>query len=118
MLAPIEALTKLAEFANAAEQPIPDPVIYSDWFDRADEKRRSLSVGARKLATVQKSIGGRPSYEHFVDPATGEIMKLEALKNESPEDRTARVAAVRQEMDKRRRLIRQVKAFGFAVESQ
>lgn len=100
-------------FTNAENELIPDPAVYSDWFQRADEKRRRLAVGTRRYSTAQEILGRDPAYEELVEPETGALIALNTLKAEAPEDRALRVQKVQREIASRRAAIRSVGTFGF-----
>jgi SPP1 gp7 family putative phage head morphogenesis protein len=75
---------------------VPDPQVYSEWFRKADDKRRKIAVGPRRYAEVKDLIRGqRPSWEHFLDPETGEMMKLDDLRRETVDERRDRVRQTR-----------------------
>lgn len=80
-----------AEFANADNDLIPDPAVYSDWFAAADEKRRKIAVGVKRYETVRQAKGSEPAWEDFLDPEAGNLLPVDRLKEESPEDRAERV---------------------------
>lgn len=119
VLEPLEDVTngpeQLAVFTNASDRLIPDPATYSDWFDRADEKRRRVAVGARRYSAVRDVLGADPRWEDFIDPDTGSLLGVAALKSEPDAARTERVAKVRAEIARREALIRQVATLGFEM---
>lgn len=45
-----------AVFTNARDELIPNPAVYTDWFDRADEGDKRRVVGARRLAIVRDRL--------------------------------------------------------------
>jgi len=102
----------MASFANAENRLIPDPVSYSDWFDQADERRRRTAVGSRRYAEVAGKVG-EPSWHHFLDPETGELMPLATLRTEGSRARERRVNRVQKLLAQRREHIRQVQVYGF-----
>lgn len=114
VLKPLDEMKSMPEFTNSNGDLLPDPVIYSDWFDRADLKRRRIAVGARRYAAMSKAKDGEPRWEDFVDPETGALVPMDRIKAESETARSERVAKVRIEMLRRQDLIRQVSRFGFA----
>jgi hypothetical protein len=96
-----------AGFTTAEDKLIGDPVAYSDWWDATDDRRRKVSVGARRFALGQQVTGERvPSWATFVEPDTGELLPLSTLRGESPAERATRVSAVRQLMAERRAALR------------
>lgn len=100
-------------FTTAQDKLVPDPAVYSEWFEQAQDDLRKKAVGVRKYREMEKLLGGRPSWEHFVDPETGDGMKLDALKKEGHADRASRVAQVQALIQQRRHLTREVATFGF-----
>lgn len=108
---------KLAVFENASRKAVPDPSVYSEWFDRADVKRRKLAVGARRYSTVANQLGddAAPSWEHFVNPETGSLLPLKELQGEAAEDRAIRIQKVRLVIAERRELLRQTSTYGFIL---
>jgi hypothetical protein len=103
----------MAVFQNNAGNVVPDPAVYADWFRKADERRRRLAVGTRRYTLMRNKLGRHPDYAHFVNPRTGELLKMETLKREAPAKRSARVGKVNQIMKRNKEMIRQTKTFGF-----
>jgi hypothetical protein len=104
---------KKAVFSTAAAKLVPDPAVYSTWFDRADERRRRIAVGSRRYSAVHKQLGAKPSWEHFLDPATGGILPLPQLQAETPAERAARVQTVRKQIAFSRQSVADVATFGY-----
>ena len=117
VLAPPSSLPKETGpvFTTAEDKLIPDPTIYADWWQQADDRRRRLAVGSRRYSVAKDVLGHTPRYEHLVDPQTGALLSLDRLRAESPADRLARVALVRGEMAQRRAEIRTVATWGSAT---
>ena len=105
---------RLAVFTTNADKVIPDPAEYSTWFDRANERRRKIAVGAKRYAAIQKQLGNQPiTWEHFLDPDTGDLVPLTQLQAESDAERAQRIAQVRSLIAERAVLIRTTSTFGF-----
>lgn len=104
---------KLAVFTTAEDKLVPDPLTYSQWFDRAPQQHRETAVGVRRYRAVAAQ-GGVPSWEAFLDPDTGSVMPLNRLQDETTEERARRVLRVRQQMQERRELLRKVAMMGWA----
>lgn len=73
----------------------PDPATYSEWFGRADERRRRLAVGTRRYGLVQDLVGRAPTWADFLDPDTGRLLTQAELRAESEAARLARVERAR-----------------------
>lgn len=93
------------------EKLTPSPAVYSDWWTKADQRRRELAVGARRLATVQASEKS-PEWEHFIDPETGSLLPVDTLKGESTADRASRLARGQEATRRAREQIRAVSTTG------
>lgn len=104
---------KLNVFSNSAGKLVPDPATYSAWFNQADERRRRLAVGTRRYSAVREVLEEEPTWAHFLDPRDGDLMPLEALRNESASDRAARVQIVMKQLAQQAGDIRQTATFGF-----
>lgn len=104
-----------AVFRNHADKVIPDPIDYSAWFDRVNERRRRIAVGSRRYSAVQDKMlfGRQPEWAHFLDPKTGDLMPTVKLERETTVQRRERLEKVRALMADRQRRIEQVATFGF-----
>lgn len=102
-----------ADFHSLTD-PVPDPVVYSQWFASADAEQQAQSVGRQRLATVRDMLGNSrpPDWSDFIDP-TGRLLAIDEIKGESVEDRQARKIEVEQAMQQRETQLRQVFAMGF-----
>lgn len=94
----------------------PDPIVYRDWFDQADERRRRLAVGTRRYSAVKELLGETPAWEHFLDPDTGSLLPTADLQAETDEERAERLDQVREVLGERRRLARRGSQFGSTTE--
>jgi SPP1 gp7 family putative phage head morphogenesis protein len=106
---------RMALFSSNAGKVVPDPSVYSEWFDRADERRRAVAVGARRYAAVKDRVGPhrRPAWADFLDPETGRLVPLDALKAETEIQRAKRAAKVRAVIAQRQELVQQASTYGF-----
>lgn len=101
-------------FRQEAKLTVPDVVHYPEWFGKAPEPLRRQVVGTGRYSTMQKLLRGRhPSWAHFVDPATGELLTRGQLQQESDADRKARVAEVRRQARQRAQDLRTTLTYGF-----
>lgn len=115
VFAPPPALTgdRLQPFTNNAGKVIPDPDSYSQWFARADERRRRLAVGSRRYETVVRLGGGKqPTWSDFLD-GDGELVPLATLRQETPDEREERRTSVQKMLLRRREDFRRLSTFGF-----
>jgi hypothetical protein len=93
---------------------VPDPLVYSEWFGRTDERRRAVAVGAGRYAEMLRALDGQAAtWEHFLDPETGDLVPRDRLRAESPTARAERTAKVRALIAERRRLLRQAAVTGW-----
>lgn len=104
-----------ALFSNPVEGYIPDPSSYSDWFRGATEPERRAVVGAGRYNAMQSLLGdGAPlTWEHFLNPKTGQLLAKDTLMRESPRARAARLAHARDVIDHRRILADAVSRSGY-----
>ncbi len=106
--------SRMAVFETAADKLIPDPAVYSTWFKNADEHRRRIAVGTRRYSAVKELLGGKePTWEHFVNPDTGELLKVTQIQAEPIHERAARIANVQRTIQERQRLIERISTYGF-----
>lgn len=105
-----------AEFANAAEQEIPDPSAYSEWFSRASEPEKRLAVGGVKYRTVRDLVNREPEWTDFLDHESGQLLSLKQIKDESPAERHERKALVDRLIAKRAADYKSVRNVGFLMQ--
>jgi len=93
--------------ANAG--PIQDPLVYSQWWDRASDEERRAVVGSRRYDAVAQKIAGagKPKFEDFVDPQTGELIRTDQLRGEDLAAFAARRQANAEAFQQRAALLRQ-----------
>ena len=96
---------KVALFTTAKHMLVPDPAVYSEWFDRTDDKRRKLAVGIRRFEAVKDRLGRTPAWGDFLDPDTGSLLRVEALKREGEAARIKRRVQVDALMGERKAAI-------------
>lgn len=104
-----------ALFTDNDHKLVQDPNVYSDWFANASDQERRWAVGARRLSAITAGLpaGQAPTWAHFIDPTTGQLLQLERLTGETPTRREARMARVAEVLAERERLARQVQRFGY-----
>jgi len=90
---------------------LPDHLTYSEWFDSASEQRRRLAVGTRRYSAIA-DIVDNPSWEHFVNPETGELLTVDELTKENARQRNARLATLRGEIADQAKAVEKVAVFG------
>lgn len=103
-----------AEFQNAAGAMIPDPSVYTQWFERADRGRRMMAVGVKRYQSMEKQLAGQrePQWTDFIDPE-GRLLGITALRAETPQQRAARLREVQAAIAKRGDLLNKINQFGF-----
>ena len=104
-----------ALFTDNDHKLVQDPNVYSDWFANASDQERRWAVGARRLSAITAGLpaGQAPTWAHFIDPTTGQLLQLERLTAETPARREARMNRVAEVLAERERLARQVQRFGY-----
>lgn len=103
-----------ALFAEKRAETIPDPAIYSEWFDeQATDRQKRLAVGHRRFAAVRSALGREPDWAHFLDPSTGGLLSVETLEGERSAQRTMRLKQVRRLLAERKEHTEDVALWGF-----
>jgi len=104
-----------ALFLTNDKKLIPDPVVYSEWFDTATEQERRWAVGAGRLkaATDRLAPGEALTWSAVLDPLDGQLVPVEDIKNESDDERKSRMDGVAAAIQTRRDLGIQVARFGY-----
>ena len=115
MLRGIDSITDDPAFETAQDDLIADPVVFSDWFDQVDDRKKKLAVGAKSYSLLQERLGTTPRWEQFVEPRTGNLLSTESLKNETPAQAWERTQEMRRLIDGRRVQTRQVLQLGFTL---
>ena len=100
-----------AVFTTAEDMLVPDPLTYSEWFDRAPLRLRRKAVGPRRYEEVARDA--TPQWADFIDPEDGSLLGLNELRRESDVERVSRAYNARQLIQKRGQAVRQVATFGF-----
>ncbi len=91
-----------------------DPDTYDQWFKSATPAKRKMVVGVGRYSEIEKQLGERrePRWSDFID-AEGSLLNLDALRNEGPIAKAARVKLIDDTMKARRTALRQVSRTGF-----
>ena len=97
----------------AAAPAAPDPAVFSDWWDRADERRRRIAVGTRTYTAAVDAVGRAPTWAELIDPATGLPLTPGQLRSETIVQRLERVRKATGTIDWLRWLADVVGRFGF-----
>lgn len=102
------------EFQNAAGDSIPDPIVYSQWFDNVDPGRRKMAVGVKRYESMRRQLGStrEPRFTDFID-GDGKLMTVQALRAETAQQRERRLRRVDTMITQREALLGQVSRFGF-----
>lgn len=105
----------VALFTNNENNLIPDPAVYSQWFAGAPDQHRRYAVGSGRMSIVQDQLqpGEQLTWQHFLDPATGQLLDREYLQNETPQARRARLETTNDVLSRRQDLLQQVSKYGF-----
>ena len=103
-----------AEFKNVSAAVIPDPSVYSQWFDQADEKRRKDAVGAKRYNAMAQDLRGArpPEWTDFID-GDGRLLSANEIKREHPEARRKRKEAAHTAISRRSKDLAAVAQTGF-----
>jgi len=109
-----------ALFTDNDKKLIPDPVTYDSWFQTASEQEKKWAVGARRLATVKAKMkpGESPTWSHFIDPVSGQLIDTQKLKNETSQRTQSRLDRMKDVLAKRKEIIVQVSRFGYLAQPQ
>jgi SPP1 gp7 family putative phage head morphogenesis protein len=104
-----------ADFANAADEEIPDPSVYSDWFSQASEQERRLAVGGNRYRAVSNMLDREPQWTDFLSGDSGNLASVAQLQAETAAQREARKASVDALIQTRAKAYRQVRNVGFQL---
>ena len=103
-----------AIFTNARDELIPNPAVYTDWFERSPEHDQKRVVGARRMNMLRSLLPNEKiTWGHFVDPDTGRLLDEQELYRETPEKRKKRLERFTKLISRRRELTRQVANYGY-----
>jgi hypothetical protein len=73
-----------AIFTNARDELIPNPAVYTDWFERSPEHDQKRVVGARRMNMLRSLLPNEKiTWGHFVDPDTGRLLDEQELYRET-----------------------------------
>ena len=102
-------------FTDNAGKLIPNPAVYSDWFDRAPEADKARVVGAKRLKVMRGQLvaGEKINWGHFVSPTTGRLLDVTHLENETFEARQKRFKKFTQLIWDRKQLTHKVYTYGY-----
>jgi SPP1 gp7 family putative phage head morphogenesis protein len=92
---------------------VPDPLVYSDWFEVASEPIRRVAVGTRRYSLVRDALNRPPEWADFLDPETGSLLTQAELEAETPTQRSERKAKVRSWLAYLRQIAKTISQFGF-----
>ena len=102
-------------FSDKAGKLIPNPAVYTDWFDRAPEADKARVVGPKRLKVMRNLLlpGEKINWGHFVNPVTGRLLDVTHLENEPIEIRQKRLKKFTQLILKRKQLTHKVYTYGY-----
>lgn len=102
-------------FSDNAGKLIPNPAVYTDWFDRAPEADKARVVGPKRLKVMRDQLlpGEKINWGHFVNPVTGRLLDVKHLENEAIEARQKRLKKFAQLILKRKQLTHKVYTYGY-----
>lgn len=102
-------------FSDDSGKLIPNPAVYTDWFDRAPEEDKARVVGARRLSLIRSQIqpGEKINWGYFVNPKTGKLLDVKHLERETVEKRIGRLSKFLDLMTKRKELTQKVYTYGY-----
>lgn len=106
------------QFDTAAGRLIVDPQVYSDWWEKTDERSKRIAVGSKRFQAVRDKLNAEPTWHDFLDPETGTLLKVGELQAETPVQRSERLRKVSAVLQHRRELLRQVRTFGSLLPSK
>ncbi len=104
-----------AVFTDAAGRLIPNPAVYTQWFDKANQTDKEKVVGVKRLKLMKElvPIGQSIQWGHFINPETGKLLGFEELRVESEIQRKERVGKFDAVIAKRLELTKQVYTYGY-----
>lgn len=104
-----------AMFTDNAGKLIPNPTVYTDWFDRAPEADKARVVGPKRLKVMRDQLlpGESLNWGHFVNPATGKLLDATHLENETINGRRERLKKFTDLITQRKELTQKVYTYGY-----
>lgn len=109
----IENNPELAKAYESAAGPTMDPLVYGDWWDKANPQERALVVGGRRYHEISKKLGDvAPKFTDFIDQA-GELRSLKDLRKASAAEILTWRAENDATADKLRNLLREIQTKSF-----
>lgn len=100
-------------FTDAKKKLVPDPSVYSDWFQSANDEDQEEAVGVTRLRIVREKIQDNPQWGHFLDPKTGRMMPIDRLRAETTQDMAERMHLVNDLLTKRKTLAEKIANYGY-----
>ncbi|CAB4160544.1 Phage head morphogenesis domain [uncultured Caudovirales phage] len=102
-------------FKNNEGKLIPDPTVYSDWFQTAPQNERAYAVGPKRMAAVVSRLlpGQADDWSNYVNDKTGKLLTAKEIRSETPAKREKRIKNVKAGLALKRKLIRKASKFGF-----
>jgi SPP1 gp7 family putative phage head morphogenesis protein len=104
-----------SDFANAADEEIPDPSAYDQWFSQASEQERRLAVGGNRYRAVSNMLNREPEWTDFLSGDDGNLASVAKLQAESEAERAARKASVDTLIQTRAKAYKQIRNVGFLL---
>ena len=104
-----------ALFSDNAGKLIPNPTVYTDWFDRASEADKARVVGPKRLKVMRDKLmpGDKLNWGHFVNPTTGKLIDATHLEYESIAGRQKRLKKFTDLIAQRKELTQKVYTYGY-----
>jgi SPP1 gp7 family putative phage head morphogenesis protein len=104
-----------ALFTDNAGKLIPNPTVYTDWFDRASEADKARVVGPKRLKVMRDQLlpGEKLNWGHFVNPKTGKLIDAIHLEYETINGRQNRLKKFTDLIAKRKELTQKVYTYGY-----
>lgn len=78
--------------------PQPSTRRYAQWFDRQTVSTKQRIVGKARWTAVKQKVA-RPSWNDFISPTTGRLIKTDTLQSKSP----AQIRKTREQLDSRQK---------------
>jgi SPP1 gp7 family putative phage head morphogenesis protein len=94
---------------------IPNPAVYSQWFQKAPERARMRVVGADRYRIMQDKFpaGHQVKWGYFIDPKSGQLMDEDVLQRETLNKFDKRMKIFDELLRIRKGLTRSVSNYGY-----